>query len=78
MVGRKVWHQYWDLRITFQKSYLARLNYVMQNPVRHGIVGSADQYPLCSASWFEMKSSPAFFQSVSSCKIDALDVLDDF
>ena len=26
--GRKVWFQYWDSRITFERSYLARLRYV--------------------------------------------------
>lgn len=29
--GRKVWHNFWDTRLTYQKSYLARLNYVHQN-----------------------------------------------
>ena len=33
--GRKIWYQYWDTQLTFHNSYLARLNYVMQNPVRH-------------------------------------------
>ena len=28
---RKVWHNFWDTKLTYQKSYLARLNYVHQN-----------------------------------------------
>jgi putative transposase len=28
--GRKVWHHYWETQLTYQKSYLARLNYVHQ------------------------------------------------
>lgn len=28
--GRTVWYQYWDTCLTFEKSYLARLNYVMK------------------------------------------------
>jgi putative transposase len=28
--GRKVWHNFRDTRLTYQKSYLARLNYVHQ------------------------------------------------
>ncbi|HEV2224220.1 MAG TPA: transposase, partial [Candidatus Acidoferrales bacterium] len=32
--GRKVWFQYWDSRITYQRSYLARLSYVHSNAVR--------------------------------------------
>lgn len=42
--GRKVWYQFWDTKITYQKSYLVRLNYVMQNPVRHKLVPMANQY----------------------------------
>ena len=36
--GRKVWHNFWDTRLTHQRSYLARLNYVHQNAVKHGLV----------------------------------------
>ena len=32
MFDRKVWHNYWDTKLSYQKSYLARLNYVHQNP----------------------------------------------
>ncbi|MDP1880920.1 MAG: hypothetical protein Q8K60_08275 [Parachlamydiaceae bacterium] len=43
--NRKVWRQYWDSHITFQYSYFARLNYVNQNPVHHGLVKLATHYP---------------------------------
>jgi putative transposase len=36
--GRQVWHNFWETQLTYQKSYLARLNYVHQNPVKHGLV----------------------------------------
>ena len=26
VVGRKVWHNFWETRLTYEKSYLARLN----------------------------------------------------
>jgi putative transposase len=42
--GRKVWFQYWESKITFHRSYLARLNYVHQNPVRHKLVRRASMY----------------------------------
>jgi putative transposase len=32
---RQVWHNFWETRLTCEKSYLARLNYVHQNPVKH-------------------------------------------
>jgi putative transposase len=49
--GRKVWHNFWETRLTYQASYLARLNYVHQNAVRHGLVEVAKEYPWCSAGW---------------------------
>jgi putative transposase len=75
---RKFWFQYWDSHITFEKSYLARLNYVHNNPVRHGIVKAADQYEWCSAKWFALKASSAFQKTVLSFKIDRIKVVDDF
>lgn len=43
--GRQVWFNFRDTGLTHQKSYLARLNYVHQNPVKHGLVSVANQYP---------------------------------
>jgi REP-associated tyrosine transposase len=76
--GRKVWFQYWESRITFHKSYLARLNYVHQNPVRHRTTLSASDYPWCSAGWFERSATPSFYQAVRSFPIDRLEIPDDF
>ncbi len=72
--GRKVWHSYWDKHLTFERSYLARLNYVHQNAVRHGIVPIATRYRWCSAGWFEQNADRAFYKVVMSFKIDRLDV----
>ncbi len=58
--GRRVWFQYWDKHLTFERSYLARLNYVHQNPVHHRLVARATNYRWCSASWFESRVSRAF------------------
>ena len=76
--GRKIWHNFWDTKLTYQKSYLARLNYVHQNPVTHGLVPVANQYPWCSAAWFEGIASPAMIRSIYRFKIDALSVKNDF
>jgi REP-associated tyrosine transposase len=43
--GRRVWFNYRETRITYEKSYLTRLNYVHQNTVKHGLVPVANQYP---------------------------------
>jgi putative transposase len=30
--GREVWFNFWDTKLTYERSYLARLNYVHQTP----------------------------------------------
>jgi len=76
--ARKVWYEYWDTRLTFQRSYLARLSYVHQNPVHHGLVPVAPAYPWCSASWFERTANRAFFRTVLSFTGKGIQVRDEF
>jgi putative transposase len=78
VTGRKVLHNFWDTRITYEKSYLARLNYVHQNAVKHGLVPVANQWPWCSAAWFERTAPPAMIETIYSFKTDAVNVFDDF
>ena len=78
VASRKVWFQYWESQLTFHRSFLARLNYVHQNPVRHGLVLKASQYTWCSAGWFDRKAAPAFLKTVTSFPTDRLDIPDDF
>jgi hypothetical protein len=76
--GRKVWHNFWDTRLTYQKSYLARLNYVHRNAVKHGLVLVANQYRWCSVRWFEGVAAPVLVRSIYRFSTDALTVNDDF
>ncbi|HEV8051294.1 MAG TPA: transposase [Parachlamydiaceae bacterium] len=76
--GRSVWYQYWDTKLTFNESYMARLNYVMQNPVRHGLVEEPKDYRWCSAAWFERTEKNSYYNTVRSMKIDSVNVYDDF
>jgi REP-associated tyrosine transposase len=76
--GRRVMYEFWDTHLTFEKSWLARLNYVHQNAVKHGLVPVANQYPWCSAGWFESNARSGFVKSVYSFKTDAVKVPDDF
>jgi putative transposase len=76
--GRQVWHNFWETRLTYEKSYLARLNYVHQNPVKHGLVLVANQYPWCSASWFERSARPAQVRTIYGFPVDRLRVYDEY
>jgi len=77
-VGRTVWYNFWDNKLTYERSYLARLNYVHQTPVKHGLVTVANQYPWCSARWFERTASPAAVRTIYSFKTDRLKIADDY
>jgi putative transposase len=73
-----VWFNFWDTKLTYERSYLARLSYVHRNPVKHGLVMVANQYQWCSAAWFERIGTPAMIKTIYGFKIDALNVQDDF
>ena len=76
--GREVWYNFWDTKLTYERSYLARLNYVHQNAVKHGLVSVANQYPWRSARWFERTASPASIKTIYSFKTDQLKIADDY
>jgi len=76
--GRVVWFNFWESRVTYQRSYLARLKYVHQNPVKHRLVTVANQYEWCSAAWFERTASPAAVDTIYGLKIDRISVRDNY
>lgn len=76
--GRKIWHNFWDSKLSYEKSYLARLNYTHQNAVKHGLVRVANQYRWCSAAWFERTAQPAQVKTIYGIRTDQLNVADDY
>lgn len=76
--GRPVWFNFWDTKLTYEKSYLARLNYVHQNAVKHGLVRQANEYRWCSAAWFERTATPAQKKLIYSFKTDRVNIDDDY
>jgi putative transposase len=76
--GRHVWFNFRETKLTYEKSYLARLNYTPQNAVKHGLVPVANQYPWCSARWFDGTAPPAQVNTIYRLKVDRLKVPDDF
>jgi putative transposase len=75
---RRIWYNFRETLLTYEKSYLARLNYTHQNAVRHGLVAVASQYPWCSAAWFERTATAAQVKTIYGFKTDRLQVSDDF
>jgi putative transposase len=76
--GRQVWFNFRETKLTYEKSYLARLNYTHQDAVKHGLVPAANQYPWCSARWFERTARSAQITTIYRLKMDRLNVPDDF
>ena len=75
---RRVWFQYWESHITFQRSYFARLQYVHRNAVHHGVVREATNYPWCSAGWFRRSAARALQRTVGDFRSVKLGIEDDF
>ena len=77
IAGRKVWYNYWDSCIQTEASYLARMRYVMMNPVKHGLVQNAEEYPFSSYKYFMENSEPDFqkrvFASHENIKVEEID-----
>jgi putative transposase len=76
--ARKIWHNFRETKLTFEKSYLARLNYTHQNAVKHGLVLEASQYPWCSAGWFEQTATAAQRRTIYGFRTDQVSVPDDY
>lgn len=72
----RLWQNYRETHLTLPRSYLARLNYVHQNAVHHGLVTRASQYPWCSAASFKEAVTPAWCRTVASFKFDQIAAAD--
>jgi putative transposase len=68
----RLWQNFRETHLTHQESYLARLNYVHQNPRHHGVVALASQWKWCSASAFKRAASPAWVKTIASFKFDQI------
>jgi hypothetical protein len=46
--GRQCWYEYWDRSLWTAGDLLSRINYVHGNPVKHGYVDEAAEWPWSS------------------------------
>ncbi len=68
----RLWQNYRETHLTFQRSYLARLNYVHQNAAYHGLVRVGSQWKWCSAAKFVEAVSPAWVKTIASFGYDQI------
>jgi putative transposase len=74
----KVFNNYWDTCITYEKSYYARLNYLYNNPVKHRYVQNAQDYRWGSFP-IRYNLERAYVEKLAQeFPCDALNIHDDF
>ena len=73
-----MWFNFRETRLTYEKSYLARLNYTHRNAVKHKLVLVANQYPWCSAAWFERTATPAQVKTIYGFNTDRPQIYDEY
>ena len=64
----RLWQNYRETHLTFQRSYLARLHYVHQNAVHHCLVKVGSDWKWCSAKKFKESVTPAWLKTIISFK----------
>jgi putative transposase len=78
VTGRKIWWNYWDSVITYERSYYARLNYIHFNPVRHGYADHPLNYRFSSYRNFHNADPERAETMFKEYPFDQVRVKDDF
>ena len=68
----RLWQNFRETHLTHPRSYLARLHYVHQNAVHHGLVPVGSQWKWCSAQAFKEAATPAWVKTIASFKYDQI------
>ncbi|MGQ9701400.1 MAG: REP-associated tyrosine transposase [bacterium] len=66
-VGRKIWYNYWDTCIRNEKDFYIRMNYIHNNPIKHGYVKIYEdlpQYKFSSFSQYLMEKGKDWLDDV--------------
>ncbi len=76
--AEKIMYNYWDTCITLEASYFARLNYIWNNPVKHGYTNNAEEWVY--GSYFEKvkKDKEVLEKIIIKYPCDKVKVKDDF
>lgn len=76
--GRKVWQNYWDTVINNEGSYLARLQYIHYNPIKHGVVNDPIEYECSSYRVFMKNADKVLKKKIQLAPYDRVKIRDDF
>ena len=68
----RLWQNFRETHLTFQESYLARLHYVHQNAVHHGLVRQGSDWKWCSATRFREAVSTAWVKTIASFRYEQI------
>ena len=74
----KIWHNYWDTCITYEKSYFARLNYIWFNPVKHRYVNKPEDWEFGSYKDRFEKEKEYLMRVNKNYPCDKVKINDDF
>jgi putative transposase len=71
---KRIFNNYWDTCITYERSYFARINYLYFNPVKHGYVDHPAKYPFGSY-FYRVKQEKIYLEGlVRKHPFDQLDL----
>ena len=74
----KIFYNYWDTCITYERSYLTRLTYLWLNPVKHGIVEKAEDWKYGSYYYRYRKDIETVTRLIKEYPSNRVNVKDDF
>jgi putative transposase len=74
----KIWWNYWDTCITYERSYLTRLNYIWYNPQKHGVIENAEEWAFGSL-YHRIREEDLYVNKLRyRYPFDSVKVYDDF
>ena len=59
----KIWHNFWDTCISYEKSYFTRINYIWFNPVKHHYVDDPKDWKFGSY-FYRYKDDPLLLKEI--------------
>ncbi len=77
-IERQYFHNYWDTCITYERSYYCRLNYIWNNPVKHGYVEYPEDWEYGSYFYRIRELENDTHKIMNNYPIDRIHVEDDF